>query len=211
MTCSEAMAALDCGDEAKLVTFTVEDVHLKKRDVHWVMLALFQCRKHLARMGEADNPTAYVHRVAKRLKCRDEEQFMGRHTVYDEDGSRPIGSVVVGSYFNREGALIDYQHGGQALGFQPAPGIDGVAEVGKSARERRVERHNAKPMVGALDDDERAVQKAQRQGISRREIAGVLGWDQRRVERTWKRLHRRLRAQMSPDATTHASEGKTNL
>lgn len=196
MTWQDAFRALHDGDPAALLAYTSSTVRLHPAHLwaHWVGLALWRAAPRLLTMTAADNPDAYVRRVAMRLRRDDEQTVLGRHPVYDATGCRRIGHVTVGSLYAEGGAIIEPVFASeqvQALGFAPSDGVNAIAEAGADARHRRVAAYNAKPMVLAHDDDERAVQSAMRRGISRREMPGFLGWDRRRVERTWKRLYRR--------------------
>lgn len=195
MTWQDAFRALHDGDPAALLAYTSSTVRLHPAHMwaHWVALALWRSAPRLLTMTAADNPDAYVRRVAMRLRRDDEQTVLGRHPVYDESGTRRIGHVQVSSFWH-DGVLVEPSHiseRGEALGFVPAEGVDAHAAVGRDPRRKRIDAYNAKPMVLAHDDEERAVQSAQRKGISRREMPAFLGWDSRRVNRVYMRLWRR--------------------
>ena len=195
MTIADALAALERGDEAALKQFTRDDVHLPPSATHFVTTALWQYRDRLLGMA---NPMAYLCRVATKMHASDEASLFGRQPVYDEKHRR-CGHAFVNRHYDRDGIAVEPTHireKGGALGFIPDEGVDIAAAVGKSERERRADYWASLPAVLCEDDDERALDRAQRLGYSKREMPAHLGWTTQRVHSVYMRLHRRRRAQM---------------
>ena len=217
MKIDEALAALERGDEQLLADFASKTCRRPTNPFyrtsaanwyHFVTLTLWQKRRRLMRMTDVDNPIGYVQKTAMRLVLADNRSLFGKHAVYDESGRTIIGECSVGSMYRKDGTLNeemmllacdDLDGGLAALPFIPVDATVDVARHTKTARERRAAMQN-RHFVPTNNDDEQMIRKAQMQGVTRRDMAGHLGWDVRRVERVWKRLYRRLHAQMSPDS-----------
>lgn len=192
-----ALAALDIGDEAALEQFTREVIHLPPLATHFVMLALWETRKRLARMSEADNPIAYVRSVAQRLIADDGRLELGKQTVHDGRG-RAIGHRTVDSLWREDGRAIemsdDQMEEVVGLGFVPADSIT-PADVIESGPRLKAQQHYNSLFIDPrhLSEDERILQRAQCQGISRSEMADYLGWSGRKVNRIRQTLDRKRR------------------
>lgn len=203
MTCGRApidlspvRLALDQGDQAALVAFTREVCHLPSSDWPYVGQVLFQLA---TRIGQLENPAAYIRKVAGRLKEQAESSLFGSQVVLDEH-RRIIGHASVGGYVTEDGTVAEEMlqgrlgENGAALGYVPIDVTRTNHAIPCDPQCRRADEWQGK-WVPTEDPDERDLQRMQMQGVPRTQVAARLGWDEQRVNRVRLRLWRRRRAQ----------------
>ena len=169
----------------------------------------------LSRTRPERRTSAYVAKVARRLKAATEQSMFGLQAVR-KGNRKPIGHVFVESCFRDDGGLAEgddepdeVDESGErhstaldsacvnAPQFRPAPGVD-LAEVFASEDPEtvacRAQTARALAMVAKAgeidlrDEDERALYTARQAGVSQRSMADHLGWEKQRASRVWRRL-----------------------
>lgn len=187
---SPVRLALEQGDQAALVAFTREVLHLPASAWPYVGQAVWAIGE---RISEVSNAAAYLRKAALRLQRAADASLLGTHPVCD--GHRKIiGHVTIQGYVSEEdGAVLEElismaaANSVGAIGYVP---VDGCAASTPTACAQASDRRPVL-VVATDDEDEKRLQWAQRLGVSRRNMAQHLGWEQSRVEAVWKRLQRK--------------------
>lgn len=187
---AQVLPSLETATTDELLAFTRDVVRLHPAE-EWhayVAEAIWQCS--LPDVPPL-RPVAYVRRIARRLRRMDEASSMGRQAVRDRT-RRVVGHVTVHGYTRPDGSVSEERLEGGALlysearGYVPAGRDDDSGDLAPERCRRR--------WVETDDPDERRLQRAQVDGIPRREMADRLGWTTERVTAAWWRLYRRRRA-----------------
>ena len=185
-----ALPSLDTATTDELLAFTRDVVRLcPAEEWHaYVAEAIWQCS--LPDVPPV-RPVAYVRRIARRLRHAAEASSLGRQEVRGRHRRVLLGHVTVCGYVRPDGSISEECLEGGALLYSEAGGYVPARDPdGEPSRQGR--RH--RPWVETDDLDERSLQRAQADGIPRREMAERLGWTSERAEAVWRRLYRRRRA-----------------